>query len=51
MGNDLGYQCMHVLICWYELCDLFENCMLIDMIVQMMHENCAWFKMHIWYVA
>ena len=26
------------------MCGLFENCMLIDMIVQMMHEYYAWFK-------
>ena len=28
---------MCVLICWRDLCDLIGNCMMIDIIVEMMH--------------
>ena len=47
IGEDLWMLIYVCIICQHVLYGLFENCMLIDMIVQMMHGYYAWFKMSI----
>ena len=44
---SLEYNVSHCLIGGHVLCGLFGNCMLIEMIVQMMHGYYTWFKMSI----